>query len=293
VIIGFAAFRMDPKIGPLQVYKSKSIKEISHQETIAIFASHNVFTRGFRGVYVGNRTWATYVHPPWIIGLLLTEDEPIGPLGPPLQKILENVQLDDDPPDSQWETLYHAITQELESSPAADLLTSTRTRTFLKALLDSGITHFDPSFNFEIGPIYPTADRLTGTNSYDTRLFLEKLRLAGIFHREPVSGIIHCPVCHGFKVVNRLACPNCSIPTLQEVQVDIPGESTASESKPYLTCLTCSNTTQNPIITLLCTECGSRFLPSEAEYRLIMTRLVLNEKTARRLIQEVEEPNKN
>ncbi len=291
MIIGLATFRMDPKIGPIQIYKSESIIEISHQEIIAIFASHNIFAKGFRGVHVGNHTWATYVYPPWIIGLLLSEDEPIGPLGPPLQKILENAQLDDNPADSHWEALYLAITQELESSPAADLLTSTRTRTFLKTLLDSGIKQFDPHFNFEIGPIYPAADRLTGISSYDTRLFLEKLRLAGIFRSEPVSGIIHCPDCHGFKVVSRLACPNCTIHTLKKVQAKIPEESTSSPNKPYFTCLTCNMTTQNPVITFLCTECGNRFLPSEAEYRLIMTRLVLNEKTARRLIQEVEEPD--
>lgn len=285
---------MDPKIGPQQVFKSSHIDEISHQEIVAIFATHNIFTEGFRGVHVGDRTWATYVKPPWIIGLLLSEDEPIGPLGDPMQKMIQQADLDEQPTSSQWEQLHQSILQEIQSSPVADLLTSTRTVEFLQTLIEQGISFFDPHFNFAIGTIYLAADRLTGLNSYDTRLFLEKLTLAGIFSSEPVAGITYCPICHGFKVVSRLACPQCSTTAHDIVRAtNLVGEAeaksfpSATTPNPYYTCRTCSYTTEAPLVSLLCTECGSQFLPREADYRN-MNRLVLNVATAKALIEQVE-----
>ncbi|MFW9831323.1 MAG: hypothetical protein ACFFD8_06070, partial [Candidatus Thorarchaeota archaeon] len=97
MIKGFAVFRMDPKIGPQHVFKSETTGDISHQEVLAIFATHNLFREGFRGVHVSNRTWATYVYPPWIIALLLSPDEPIGPLRSPLNRVLHESKLGETP----------------------------------------------------------------------------------------------------------------------------------------------------------------------------------------------------
>jgi len=294
VIKGFAVFRMDPKIGPQHVYQSDTIKTITHQEVLAIFATHNLFREGFRGVHVSNRTWATYVYPPWIIALLLSPDEPIGPLRTPLQRTLHEKKLKGDPKPEEWNKLYQAIQIEIQSSPVADLLTSQKTTDFLKEMIRLNLQFFDPHFNFEIGTTYPAADHLTGLNSYDTRLFLEKLTLAGIFTSEPVVGVTHCPICLGFKVVSRLACPKCSVTALDVVRFPAKGaEKEAKVSNPkkpielFYSCLTCQHTTSEPVVTLLCTECGSQFQPDEAAYRN-MNRLVLNMPIAQSLIERVQ-----
>ncbi|MFW9985108.1 MAG: hypothetical protein ACFFDJ_00910 [Candidatus Odinarchaeota archaeon] len=295
MIKGFAVFRMDPKIGPQHVYRSDSIREISHQEVLAIFATHNLFREGFRGVHVSNRTWATYVFPPFIVALLLGPDEPIGPLREPMKRIMHTSELADIPKVEEWKNLYHELLTEIRSSPVADLLTSERTTEFLKEMMNLGIQFFDPHFNFEIGTTYPAADHLTGLNSYDTRLFLEKLTLAGIFTSEPVIGVTHCPICLGFKVVSRLACPKCSVTALDVVRFPASQEAQNPEAstskKPmelFYSCLTCQHTTSEPVVTLLCTECGSQFQPDEAAYRN-MDRLVLNRPIAESLIKKVEE----
>ncbi len=286
---------MDPKIGPQHVYQSETIEIISHQEVLAIFATHNLFREGFRGVHVSNRTWATYVFPPWIVALLLSPDEPIGPLREPMKKILATSELDENPKPEDWKNLYHELLVEIQSSPVADLLTSKKTTSFLKEMMQLGIQYFDPHFNFEIGTTYPAADHLTGLNSYDTRLFLEKLTLAGIFTSEPVVGVTHCPICLGFKVVSRLACPQCSVTALDVVRFpaskDSDSKGSGSTGKPmelFYSCLTCQHTTSEPVVTLLCTECGSQFQPDEAAYRN-MDRLVLNRPIAESLIKKVEE----
>jgi hypothetical protein len=161
-------------------------------------------------------------------------------------------------------------------------------------MIKLNLKFFDPHFNFEIGTTYPAADHLTGLNSYDTRLFLEKLTLAGIFTSEPVVGVTHCPICLGFKVVSRLACPKCSVTALDVVR--FPAKDSEKEEKPsstkkpmelFYSCLTCQHTTSEPVVTLLCTECGSQFQPDEAAYRN-MNRLVLNMPIAESLIQRVE-----
>lgn len=294
MIKGFAVFRLDPKIGPQHVYKSDTADDITHQEVLAIFATHNLFREGFRGVHVSNRTWATYVYPPWIIALLLSPDEPIGPLREPMNRILHASELGENPQPEDWKALHHELITEIQSSPVADLLTSQRTTDFLREMINLGISFFDPKFNFEIGTTYPAADHITGLNSYDTRLFLEKLTLAGIFTSEPVIGVTHCPICLGFKVVSRLACPQCSVTALDVVRFpanpDAEDELTAGSKKPvefFYSCLTCQYTTSEPVVTLLCTECGSQFQPDEAAYRN-MDRLVLNRSIAESLIKKVE-----
>jgi hypothetical protein len=286
---------MDPKIGPQHVFQSDTIENISHQEVLAIFATHNLFREGFRGVHVSNRTWATYVFPPWIIALLLGPDEPIGPLREPMQKILHASKLSEEPKQEEWKNLYHEILIEIQSSPVADLLTSKKTTDFLKEMIELNIHYFDPHFNFEIGTTYPAADHLTGLNSYDTRLFLEKLTLAGIFTSEPVIGVTHCPICLGFKVVSRLACPQCSVTALDVVRFPSSKEGETKQAnttgKPmelFYSCLTCQHTTSEPVVTHLCTECGSQFQPDEAAYRN-MDRLVLNRPIAEGLIKKVED----
>lgn len=290
MIKGFAVFRMDPKIGPQHVFKSETIGEISHQEVLAIFATHNLFREGFRGVHVSNRTWATYVYPPWIVALLLSPDEPIGPLRGPLNNVLHESDLGETPKLEDWKNLYHEILIEIQSSPVADLLTSQKTTDFLKEMMALRIQFFDPHFSFEIGTTYPAADHLTGLNSYDTRLFLEKLTLAGIFTSEPVIGVTHCPICLGFKVVSRLACPKCSVTALDVVRFPASSDSKEETSgKPmelFYSCLTCQHTTSEPVVTLLCTECGSQFQPDEAAYRN-MDRLTLNRPIAESLIKKV------
>ncbi len=297
MIKGFAVFRMDPKIGPQHIYRSDTIEEVSHQEVLAIFATHNLFREGFRGVHVSNRTWATYVFPPWIVALLLGPDEPIGPIRSPMKRILHASTIEESPKSEDWKTLYHELITEIQSSPVADLLTSKKTTDFLKEMIELDIQFFDPHFNFEIGTTYPAADHLTGLNSYDTRLFLEKLTLAGIFTSEPVIGVTHCPICLGFKVVSRLACPKCSVTALDVVRFPRSKDSDSKTSnisgKPmefFYSCLTCQHTTSEPVVTLLCTECGSQFQPDEAAYRN-MDRLVLNLPIAESLIQKVEDQN--
>lgn len=291
---------MDAKIGPQRVYESETIGNVSHQEILAIFATHNLFREGFRGVHVSNRTWATYVYPPWIIALLLSPDEPIGPLRQPLQRILHQKKPRGEPKPDEWKKLFQAIQTEAQSSPVADFLTSEKTSNFLKEMIRLNLKFFDPQFNFEIGTTYPAADHLTGLNSYDTRLFLEKLTLAGIFTSEPVVGVTHCPICLGFKVVSRLACPRCSVTALDVVRFPAKNpeknEKASSARKPielFYSCLTCQHTTSEPVVTLLCTECGSQFQPDEAAYRN-MNRLVLCHPIAESLIERVEatEPQK-
>ncbi|MFW9984658.1 MAG: hypothetical protein ACFFCB_08010 [Candidatus Odinarchaeota archaeon] len=294
MIKGFAVFRMDPKIGPQHVYRSDSIGEVTHQEVLAIFATHNLFREGFRGVHVSNRTWATYVFPPWIVALLLGPDEPIGPLREPMKKTLHTSRLGDNPKAEDWKNLHRDLIVEIQSSPVADFLTSKKTTDFLKEMIELKINFFDPQFNFEIGTTYPAADHLTGLDSYDTRLFLEKLTLAGIFTSEPVVGVTHCPICLGFKVVSRLACPKCSVTALDVVRFPASHDSDEAESsaskKPmelFYSCMTCQHTTSEPVVTLLCTECGSQFQPDEAAYRN-MDRLVLNRPIAESLIKKVD-----
>jgi hypothetical protein len=282
LILGYAIFRMDVKIGPQKIHLSDSIPDISNYEMLTIFSAHIRFEEGFRGVHASNRTWATYIFPPWVMALLLSPDQQIGPIEAPLKKILQKARLDEEPTVEKWDELYQSILNEVEKSPLWDLLTSKPVAEFLTTLLKLGIDAFEPHLNLSIGIIYPEADRLTDLDSYDTRLFLEKLTLAGIFNNEAIAGVTHCPSCHGFKVANLLACPTCGETVLKAVTV-----SSKSDSTPQFSCLSCNNITKNPAVSLVCTECASKFDPASAEYRT-MNRLVLNKDIAKNLIKSIE-----
>lgn len=283
MIIGYAIFHMDVKVGPSKIHVSDSISDVSKHEMFTIFSAHVKFEEGFRGVHGSNRTWATYISPPWVIALLLSPDQPIGPVEEPIRKIIQSIKFDAEPTVAQWDALYQSIINEVEKSPLWDLLTSKPVAEFLNTLFKLGINAFEPQLNLSIGVTYPEADRLTNLNSYDTRLFLEKLALAGIFTDEPIEGVTHCPSCHGFKVANSLVCPNCNGTALKTGPI-----STAPKSSSVFSCLSCNHVTQNPLVSLVCTECATRFEPNSGEYRT-MNRLVLNKKVAKNLIKSIEE----
>jgi hypothetical protein len=281
-------------VGPKEVYRSSNVEEITVEESVAIFATHSVFSGGFRGVHIGKRTWASYIKPPWVFALLLSPDEPIGPLESAIHIILKEVELKEVPTKREWNSIYRKLLREIQKSPASDLLTSKYTVAFLKRLLNGGVAAFNPQFSFDMGVIYPEADRMTGLNSYDTRLFLEKLALAGIFVSEPVGGALICPHCNGFKVATRVVCTHCKASTLEVIRIEMPtveqsdnpnGSSVASIA--HYSCSSCMNLTQEPFITLECTECGKEFLPAEADFRQLF-RIILEKSRARALVERIE-----
>jgi hypothetical protein len=57
---------------------------------------------------------------------------------------------------------------------------------------------------------------------------------------------------------------------------------------PHYSCSSCMNLTQQPAITLECTDCEKSFRPDEAEYRQLF-RIILQRSTARTLIKRIEE----
>ncbi len=292
VVLGLAVFEFDPKLGPKEVYRTSEVEEITIEEAVAIFATHSVFSGGFRGVHIGKRTWASYIKKPWVIALLLSPDEPIGPLETAVHTIMKQVELGESPTERQWENILHKIIREIQKSPASDLLTSKYTADFLKRLLKEGITAFEPQFNFEIGVIYPEADRITGLNSYDTRLFLEKLALAGIFVSEPAGGALICPNCQGFKIAVRFTCPQCQATALEKIRIEMPMASQpdnpgTGKNNPHFSCPNCMNLTQKPTITLECTDCEKQFHTSDAEYRQLF-RIILEKSSAKALIQRIK-----
>lgn len=294
LILGYAIFYMDIKIGPKKVHLSESIPDVSIHEMLTIFSAHVSFDEGFRGVHASNRTWATYILPPYVIALLLSPDQPIEPIEAPFRKILQNTELDEEPTVTQWDALYQSILHEIEKSPIWDLFTSKSVAEFLTTLFKLGIDAFEPRLNLSTGLIYPEADRLTNLNSYDTRLFLEKLTLADIFTSEPIAGITCCPSCHGFKVASRLACPKCGGTALKAVPVpsasdSSTGKQTISDNnhENYFSCQSCIHITQKPLVSLVCTECTTQFEPNSTEYHTI-NRLVLNKDVAKNLIKSIE-----
>lgn len=294
-VLGLAVFEFDPKVGPKEVYRTRNVEEITIEEAVAIFATHSVFSGGFRGVHIGKRTWASYIKRPWVFALLLSPDEPIGPLETAIHTILEETELEKSPTKRQWNAIYQKLLREIRKSPAADLLTSKYTADFLKSLLNGGVDSFEPKFCFEIGAIYPEADRITGLNSYDTRLFLEKLALAGIFVSEPAGGALICPSCKGFKIFTHFSCPHCRAATLEVIRIEVPPilktdnpNSESDVNSPHYSCSSCRNITQQPTITFECTECEKQFQPAEAEYRQLF-RIILERGSAKALVQRIEE----
>ncbi len=293
-VLGLTVFEFDTKEGPKEVYRTRDVEEVTSDEMIAIFATHGVFSGGFRGVYIGKRTWASFIKQQWLIALLLSPDEPIGPLETIIRSLLKHVELDEMPTKRQWNTIYRKLLREINKSPASDLLTSESTAAFLKKLLNKGIIAFEPQFSFEIGVIYAEANRITGLNSYDTRLFLEKLALASIFVTEPVGGALICPNCRSFKVATRFACPHCQAATLEITRIENPSapkpdnpNPDSGANDPHYSCSSCLNLTQQPIITLECTKCKIQFRPTDAEYHQFF-RLILERSSAKALVQNIE-----
>jgi len=290
---GFAVFKADPKVGPILVHASPSVGEISHTEIMAIFSTSTSLRESFTGVHVWGRTWAIYVTPPWVYSILLSPEEPVARFEEPMREVINQAGIGDNPPTDKWEAIYKQVTSRLREEAVADLLSSKGVAVFLRKVIEKGLEVFNPRFNFDIGAIYPEADHLTGTSSRDTKTFLEKLTLAGVFVSEVAGGIILCPACHGFRISAHFACPKCGSTALEvgriptDIAADEGNTGRHSRSRPYYSCLSCNATSEEANIILICVECGSRFPPTDAGYRPLH-RLVLVPSTAKALIKLAE-----
>jgi len=292
---GFAVFKADQKVGPILIHASPGVGEISHSEMMAIFSASTRLQESFAGVHLWGRTWAIYVAPPWVYSILLSPEELVASFEEPMRKAIHQANLEEEVPSEQWEAIYERVINQLREEAVADLLSSKGVAEFLHKLLEEGLEALNPRFDFDVGAFYPEADRLTGTSSKDTNTFLEKLTLAGIFASEVAGGVIHCPTCHGFKVAARFACPRCGSTALEvgRIPTDISlhdawdSTSTHERSRSYYSCLSCNTTSGEARIILVCVECGSRFSPTEAEYRPLR-RLVLIPSTTRALLERTE-----
>ena len=73
--MGAVLLEFDMKMGPVFKFAVPTTLEVTPDETLVLFGTRSVVEEGFTGISIKNRTWATYLNPPYLFCVLLTPME--------------------------------------------------------------------------------------------------------------------------------------------------------------------------------------------------------------------------
>ncbi|MEM3526373.1 MAG: hypothetical protein QXV37_03075, partial [Candidatus Jordarchaeaceae archaeon] len=98
----------------------------------------------------------------------------------------------------------------------SELYEKTEVKKLLEKFLDNPLLELQPTFNWEEGFKYTTAEKITGLDSIDSKVLLETLSKYGILTRKAFDSALACPNCGSFKIRVRYRCPYCSSFSIQK-----------------------------------------------------------------------------
>jgi len=118
--MGAVLLEFDVKMGPVFKFAVPSTLEVTQDETMVLFSTRSIVEEGFTGLTVKDRSWATYLNPPYLYCVLLNPLEHQNDFEAPMETTLSQVENDGPMDPAKLLELYHAILSKTEVQLDAD-----------------------------------------------------------------------------------------------------------------------------------------------------------------------------
>lgn len=290
--MGAVLLEFDVKMGPVFKFAVPSTLEVTQDETMVLFSTRSVVEEGFTGITVKDRTWATYLNPPYLYCVLLNPMEHQNDFEAPMETTLSQVENDGPMDPAKLLELYHAILSKTEVQLQSKLSSKPDVQKIVAALQENPEA-FRPTWSLESGFRYPAAEEITGKSSRETNELLDTMMSAGIIHGRICGNIVVCSKCSSHNVILHVSCPKCGLPTLETgIALEhfvcdhtafieafaTPSGLVCPYCKSFLSpgtyrtpgkvfhCITCNSYPKKPDYTLGCIVCKETFSPDNAKY---------------------------
>jgi len=289
---GAVLFEFDVKLGPVFKFAVPPDIEVSHEETMVLFATRTCTEEGFSGITINNRTWATYFRPPFLFAILLSPGEQPASFEHPMRDVLGAYELQGEITPEELSRLYSQVVRRTGESLHRELLKSLPVKRILEAL-SSSEEPLRPVWSPKTGYRYPAAEAATGLSSRKTNRLLASMVTAGILRAKVCRNIAVCPHCQGHRLILHGVCPRCGSTALEEGEalehfvcnhtdfleafstpsgLVCPNCRTPLTNDTYRTlgvtyrCVKCGTFSQRRKMMLYCLDCKETFPPSKASH---------------------------
>lgn len=289
---GAVLLEFDIKMGPIFKFAVPNTLEVTQDETMVLFGTRSVVEEGFTGITVKDRTWVTYLNPPYLYCILLNPMEHQGDFEEAMKSTLSKVEYDQNMDQVKLMELYHDVLLKTEVQ-FQDQLSSRPDVKKLLGALQKNPESFRPTWSLETGYRYPAAEKITGNSTKGTNDLLATMMSANIIQGRICGNIVVCPSCTSQRVVLHASCPQCGLPTLEPgIALEhficdhtafieafaTPSGLVCPHCKSYLSpgtyrspgkvfhCITCNSYPKTPDYTLECVDCKETFSPEIAKF---------------------------
>jgi hypothetical protein len=290
--MGAVLLEFDVKMGPIFKFAVPSTLEVTQDETMVLFGTRSVVEEGYTGLTVKDRTWATYLNPPYLYCILLNPMEHQGDFEEAMKSTLSKVEYDRNLDQAKLMELYHDILSKTEIQLQDQLSSRPDVQKLVEALKENPDS-FRPTWSLETGYRYPAAEKITGKSIKETNDLLATMMAANIIQGRICGNIVVCPSCTSHQVILHASCPQCGLPTLESgialehficdhtafiEDFATPSGLVCPHCKSYLSpgtyrspgkvfhCITCNSYPKTPDYTLGCFHCKETFSPEIAKF---------------------------
>lgn len=280
-------------MGPMLKLSIPDTLEVSQDETLILFTTRTLVDEGFTGVNVKNRNWVTYLNPPFLYCILLTQAENQHDFEQPMIDVLESYQPNDIIGEGELGRIYDDIVSLIGVSLKSRINEKVEVRDLL-AFIRQSPEPLRSSWSEKHGYHFPSAEEITNLSGEETNILLSTMMTAELLHGRICGNIAICPRCSSHRIVMHASCPKCGLPTLEtgiamehfvcEHTAFIEKFSTASglvcpQCRTALTtgtyrslgkifhCVTCNSYPDIPDHMFGCLQCKETFLTKQAKYR--------------------------
>lgn len=279
-------------MGPIIKFAIPSTLEVSQDETIVLFTTRTMIGKGFTGITVKDRTWVTYLSPPYLYCILLSPKEHQKDFGEPMEQVLSNFNHDGKIDQAKLLELYNAIVSKTNDQIRKTLCSEPEVQELLEELQRSQ-EPLRPAWSLKYGYRYPLAEEIMGKSTEDTNGLLTTMMSAGLIHGRICGNIITCPKCRSHQVLLHAYCPKCGLPTLEsgialehfvcnhtafieafssssglvcpQCKISLSPGTYRTLGKVFH-CITCQSHPKHPDYILGCVDCKDTFTPDQAKY---------------------------
>jgi hypothetical protein len=218
---GIVVIKWDNKVGPVIV--GKYPENIGFDIDLAV----KVYTTQFAGssspfsvLEIGDWRIASYYLPreKHIFALVLDDEESgekyedkLFAAAEKSSKVLQEKGVVEDLP-----KLYSDLVSAGYMFKRSELYEKAEVQRLLEKFLDNSLTELEPTFQWEEGFRYISAEKVTGLDPIDTKVLLETLSRYRILNKRAHDSALTCPNCGSYKIRIRYRCPYCSSFSVQK-----------------------------------------------------------------------------
>lgn len=289
---GIVLLEFDTKMGPIYKFSIPPDLRLDSDEMMVLFTTRTLVNEGYTAITVKDRTWATYVIPPHLFAVLLSQMEHSSTFEAPMEKILQNINPGSKITPEKLTELYDLIVQQTSDQYREKLISLPEVQKILE-LVGKSQEPIRPIWSVEKGYRYPEAEKLTGKSPKETNELLASMMAFGLLKGRICGNIANCPHCGTHSIVLHSICPKCGLATLDSgiglehfvceftgfleefsspagmvcPQCKVPMKhDTYRNLGKIFHCVTCGSYPRIPEYMMGCLQCKETFLPKQARY---------------------------